>query len=67
MYYDAVDLLKQLIAVPSISRDETLAANIVENSLKKSNADISRIGNNIIAKACDFDADKSDITAQFTY
>lgn len=58
LYYDAVDLLKQLIAVPSISRDETLAANIVENSLKKSNADISRIGNNIIAKACDFDADK---------
>lgn len=35
-----------------------MAANIVENSLKKSNADISRIGNNIIAKACDFDADK---------
>ena len=38
LYYQAIDLLKELIETPSISREENNAANVLEHlSLQKSN------------------------------
>lgn len=35
LYYDAVDLLKQMVAVPSLSRDEGAVADVLENAMKR--------------------------------
>ena len=43
----AVSLLKQLIAVPSVSRDEAGAADIMENELRQYNIAYKRKGNNL--------------------
>ncbi len=58
LYYDAIDLLKELIATPSISRDESKAADIVENFLKTSGVETTRVNNNIIAYAPGYAVDK---------
>lgn len=46
---DAVELLKRLIAIPSVSREESLAADEIENFLKKNNLSPQRNGNNVWA------------------
>lgn len=51
----AVDLLKKLIQTPSISRDETNAANILYDYLKGYGCNVSRVGNNILAYSDTFD------------
>ncbi len=56
LYYEAVDLLKVLIRVSRISRDESRGADIVEGYLRDRDCDPSRIGNNVIAIAPCFDA-----------
>jgi len=58
LYYDAIDLLKKLIATPSISRDESAAADIVENFLQNICNNVTRVNNNIIAYAPEYDASK---------
>lgn len=58
LYYDAIDLLKQLIATPSISRDEKKAADIVEKFLRATDAEVTRDENNVVAIAPDFDESK---------
>ncbi|MDE6266275.1 MAG: M20 family metallo-hydrolase [Muribaculaceae bacterium] len=55
-YYDSVDLLKQLIATPSVSRDETAAADIVESFARNKMAgEVRRHQNNIIVTAPGYD------------
>lgn len=44
----AVDLLQRLIAIPSVSRDETLAANEMERYITGIGISCQRIGNNIL-------------------
>ncbi|MDR0865652.1 MAG: M20 family metallo-hydrolase [Candidatus Symbiothrix sp.] len=46
-YYNAVDLLKQLISIPSFSREETAAADLLENYLIKEHFHPYRKGNNL--------------------
>jgi len=46
-YYNAVDLLKQLISIPSISGDENRLADYLENMLKEKKYSPHRKGNNI--------------------
>ena len=46
-YYNAVDLLKQLIMIPSFSREETALADFLESYLTKENLLLHRKGNNI--------------------
>ena len=46
---EAVELLEQLIAKPSISRDETAAADVLEQQMCKWGLQPKRIGNNIVA------------------
>lgn len=50
---EAVELLKKLIAIPSVSRDEKAAADLMEEDLRKKNKDlgdifnVERSGNNV--------------------
>lgn len=47
LYYDAVDLLKELIAIPSVSREENAAADRVEQFMQAHGFNPSRLGNNV--------------------
>ncbi len=58
LYYHAVDLLKQLIATPSISREENEAASIVCDFFKKSGIEPQRHGNNVWAITPQYDENK---------
>ncbi|MCM1517292.1 MAG: M20 family metallo-hydrolase [Pseudoflavonifractor sp.] len=55
LYYDAVDLLKELIAIPSPSRDEGAAADRVQQFLQSHGHDTSRLGNNVWSIAPGYD------------
>lgn len=53
---DTLELLKCLISIPSISRDEKAAADCLEDWMKQSGfADVKRIGNNIWVESCPAD------------
>ena len=52
---DAVGLLRQLIATPSVSRDEQAAADIMEEHLKRWNLPNGREGNNLWVGCQDWD------------
>ena len=54
----AIGLLKQLIATPSISRDETLAADIMQDYIDKMGFDTHREANNVWALCHDFEEGK---------
>jgi acetylornithine deacetylase len=45
---EAVELLKKLIATPSVSREETAAADILADFIENCGLPIKRIGNNIL-------------------
>lgn len=55
LYYDAVDLLKELIAIPSVSREETGAAECVQRFLERNGHPASRHGNNVWSIAPGYD------------
>ena len=55
---DAVDLLKRLIAVPSPSREEAAAADIVEAEFRRRGFAPRRKGNNVWAEAAEHDPHK---------
>lgn len=46
-YYEAIDLLKGMIAVPSFSRDECAVADFLETQWKKAGYRVNRKGNNV--------------------
>lgn len=58
LYYQAVDLLKSLIAIPSISRDEKAAADYLEQHLQKEGLKPLRQGNNVYVLSSGFDLSK---------
>ena len=53
--YDAVALLKELIAIPSVSRDETRAADKLADFLNMWNLPFGREGNNLWVGCPDWD------------
>ncbi len=53
---EAVELLKQLISTPSISRDESKAADIMEGYMKSKGLTTHRHGNNVWSQSSLFDA-----------
>lgn len=55
LFYDAVDLLKRLIATPSVSRDETAAADVVAEELRRCGFAPKRSANNVWVVDPDFD------------
>lgn len=58
--YAAVDLLKELIATPSVSREEEAAADLIVAYLRQHNQTPQRVGNNVWAVG-NFDAQKPTI------
>ena len=54
----AIALLKQLITTPSLSREESDTAVLIEDFLKAEGVELNRFGNNVWAKNLHFDAAK---------
>jgi len=54
LYYKAVDLLKELIAIPAVSRNEEAAADCVQQFLVENGFSTNRLGNNIWVTAPDY-------------
>src|SRR5579872_3081239 len=61
LYTEAVNLLKQLIVIPSFSREEQLTGDLLENYLKQKGIETNRKMNNIWARNKYFDASKPTI------
>lgn len=62
LYNNAVELLKKLIATPSVSRDEAATAAILEQFLRDSGVlDVQRLHNNVWARNRHFDPAKPTI------
>lgn len=55
---DAIELLKELIATPSVSRDESAAADVMARAISGYGYEYSREGNNIWIKSSGFDSSK---------
>jgi acetylornithine deacetylase len=58
---EAVILLKNLITIPSFSKEESKAADLLERYVELQGYSVSRKGNNIWLMSPGFDADKSTI------
>lgn len=58
IYYKAIDLLKEMISTPSVSRDEGDVADRLEAFFKKEGIGVVRHGNNIYVAPVECDASK---------
>ncbi|WP_027454383.1 M20 family metallo-hydrolase [Xylanibacter brevis] len=58
---EAVELLKQLIAIPRVSRDETAAANHLEAVMKEWGLAVNRSCNNLWVVAGDYDESRPTV------
>lgn len=56
--HEAIALLKQLIAIPSISREEKQKADFIEQYLLAKGCQVNRYQNNIVCYANHFDAER---------
>ena len=56
LFYDAVDLLKAMITVKSVSREEKALADMLEEAMKGFGLEVKRIGNNVWSLSHDFDS-----------
>ena len=56
LYYRAIDLLRQLIQTPSVSREESNAAQLIFETLESNGFAPHRTGNNVWAIADTIDA-----------
>jgi len=61
LYSEAIDLLKQLIAIPSFSKEESKTADCLENFLQQKNIKANRFLNNVWATNKNFDPGKQTI------
>src|SRR4051812_37894105 len=61
LYENAVELLKQLIATPSFSKEENDTAAIICSFFEKQAIAFARVGNNIYVKNKKYDAGKPSI------
>ena len=61
LFSDALQLLKQLIAIPSFSKEENKTADAIENFLKEKNIQTKRYLNNVWAVSKYFDEKKNSL------
>lgn len=61
LYYNATDLLKNMISIPSFSREENAVANYIETYIKSMGFEPKRKGNNIWIQNKSFDSSKPTI------
>jgi len=52
---DAIDLLKELISTPSLSKEEDQTAGILCRFFGTRNIEHTRVGNNVFARNLEFD------------
>ena len=57
----AIELLKQLIATPSFSKEENETAEIICNFFASLDVAYARVGNNVYAKSKYYDASKPSV------
>jgi len=57
----SLELLKQMIATPSFSKEESLVADLIQGHLKNRGLDVQRFMNNVWAKNTHFDPKKPSI------
>ena len=55
---EATELLKKLIRIPSISREEDLCADLIENYIAENGYTVSRLKNNVWTIASGFDGNR---------
>lgn len=60
-YYDAIDLLKDMIRIPSFSREEDVVATMLENYIRQNGYTPFRKGNNVWILSPDFNESKPTI------
>ena len=60
-FYDSIDLLKKMIAIPSHSKEEKAVADMLEKYMKSCCLNTNRKGNNIWAISPNFDLNKPTI------
>ncbi|GAB6010571.1 M20 family metallo-hydrolase [Viscerimonas tarda] len=60
-YYEAVDLLKSMIRIPSFSREEDTVAGLIESYIEKNGLKPQRKGNNVWTISPGFDSEKPTI------
>ncbi|MBQ7940797.1 MAG: M20 family metallo-hydrolase [Muribaculaceae bacterium] len=58
LYYDAIDMLKGMIAIPSVSREEKEVADYIGQLLSSFGLKVNRHGNNLWCTAPEFDTSK---------
>lgn len=61
MYYEAVDLLRKMISIPSFSREEGEVADMLEAAFRKETLPVNRSGNNLWILSPRFDSAKPTI------
>ena len=61
LFYDAVDLLKSMIAIKSVSREEDELADMMQGAMLRMGLDVRRSGNNLWCVSPDFDASRPTV------
>ncbi|MCD7971737.1 MAG: M20 family metallo-hydrolase [Candidatus Azobacteroides sp.] len=61
LFYDAVDLLKQMITIPSFSREENKVADHLQSYIEEKGISTFREGNNVWCNSAGFDLKKPTI------
>jgi acetylornithine deacetylase len=61
LFYDAVDLLKQMIRIPSFSREENEVADMLEKYIAAQGLHVHRKGNNLWVESLEFSDTKPTI------
>lgn len=61
LYYDAVDLLKAMIGIKSVSREESEVADMISVAMRRFGLDVKRKGNNLWSIDPDFDPSRKTI------
>ena len=64
---EAIGLLKSLIAIPSLSRDEEKAADYLQNYIEMQGMATGRKGNNVWSPQPDVRLKETDLAAEFPY
>ena len=58
MINEYISLLSNLVATPSLSRDEGQTASIIEAWLNRHGVVTERVANNIVARSCGYNPEK---------
>lgn len=61
MSKESIQLLKDIIAIPSISKEEKLRADYLESYIKSKGISVIRVGNNLISVCENYDAQKPNL------